>query len=215
LQYRRQSHQKGGRLRARRHPQGDKDYHPGVSRRPRVFAFVSAPIDTPHTTSHTPLLAVCTTTASVPREQPLSPRASRATRCCNRWGRPLGAQTRAPECLPFCQRPLTHYWLSRHIPALSLLCSLRYNQFGNEGASALAAVLKETKITNLECAAAPECSHLCQRPLTLLPSHKSHPCPYPAPLAHQSQPYPCFAVSGTTTSETRAPPRSQPSSRRR
>ena len=56
------------------------------------------------TTSHTPLLAVCKTTASVPREQPLSPRASRATRRCNRSSRPLGARTRAPECLPLCQR---------------------------------------------------------------------------------------------------------------
>ena len=34
-------------------------------------------------------------------------------------------------------------------------CSLGYNQIGVEGASALAAVLKETMITNLKCAAAP------------------------------------------------------------
>ena len=36
-----------GRSRSRRGPQGDADHHPEVSRRPVVFAFVSAPIDTP------------------------------------------------------------------------------------------------------------------------------------------------------------------------
>ena len=34
-----------------------------------------------------------------------------------------------------------------------MLCSLYYNNIGAEGASALAAVLKETQISNLECAA--------------------------------------------------------------
>ena len=46
LQYWGQRHRSRGRLRARRHPQGDADHHPGVSHRPRLFAFVSAPIDT-------------------------------------------------------------------------------------------------------------------------------------------------------------------------
>ena len=55
-----------------------------------------------------------------------------------------------------------------HIPALPLVCSLGWNSIGAEGASALAAILKETQITTLGCAAALECSHLCQRPLTLL-----------------------------------------------
>ena len=59
------------------------------------------------TTSHTPLLVVCKAMASITREQPLLPRASSATRRCNRWSRTLGTRTRAPECLPFCQRPLT------------------------------------------------------------------------------------------------------------
>jgi len=45
-------------------------------------------------------------------------------------------------------------------------CSLGYNGIGVEGTSALAAVLKETQITSLECAAAPECLLSCQRPLT-------------------------------------------------
>ena len=37
------------------------------------------------------------------------------------------------------------------------------NDLGPEGASVLAAILKETMITNLKCAAGPECSLLCQR----------------------------------------------------
>ena len=49
-----------------------------------------------------------------------------------------------------------------------MLCSLQDNHIGDEGASALAAVLKETKITTLGCAAAPYCSISCQSPLTLI-----------------------------------------------
>ena len=47
-----------------------------------------------------------------------------------------------------------------------MLCSLWRNVIGDKGASALAAVLKETQITTLQCAAASECLFLCQRPLT-------------------------------------------------
>ena len=65
---------------------------------------------------------------------------------------------------------------------------------------ALAASLPECGLTSLECAA-PKCSPLCQRPLTLLPSHRPN-------LTHA-------AVSATTRSETRAPLRLLPSSRRR
>ena len=36
-----------------------------------------------------------------------------------------------------------------------MLCSLQDNHIGDEGASALAAVLKETRISKLKCAAAP------------------------------------------------------------
>jgi len=35
---------------------------------------------------------------------------------------------------------------------------LKYNDIGDEGATKLAAVLKETNIADLKCAAAPECS---------------------------------------------------------
>ena len=47
-----------------------------------------------------------------------------------------------------------------------MLCSLFDNDIGDEGASALAAVLKETQITSLKCAAARGCSFSCQHPLT-------------------------------------------------
>ena len=36
-----------------------------------------------------------------------------------------------------------------------MLCSIEDNEIGDKGASALAAILKETMISNLKCAAAP------------------------------------------------------------
>ena len=48
------------------------------------------------------------------------------------------------------------------------LGSLSGNGVGEKGATAIAAVLNETKITKLKCATTPECSPFCQRPLTLL-----------------------------------------------
>ena len=78
-------------------------------------------------------------------------------------------------------------------PSRPSLGSLYGNNIGDEGASALAAVLKETKITNLKCAAAPECSLLCQRPLTRLTTRlRSRPCTH--------------AVWNTTTSAPRVEP---------
>ncbi len=51
------------------------------------------------------------------------------------------------------------------VPALPLLCSLERNSINAEGASALAAVLKETQISELRCAAAPKsvCFHVSAR----------------------------------------------------
>ena len=74
---------------------------------------------------------------------------------------------RRPECSLSCQRPLTRL-LSLTILAPPLTRSLGENNIGVKGASALAAVLKETKITTLGCAATRQCSPFCQRPLTLL-----------------------------------------------
>ena len=60
----------------------------------------------------------------------------------------------APQRLLSCQRPLT--LLPSHRPNLTpMLCSISVNKIGDDGASALAAVLKETRISKLKCAAAP------------------------------------------------------------
>jgi len=54
-----------------------------------------------------------------------------------------------------CQRPLTRL-LSHHIPTPPLARSLARNSIGDKFyVDALAAILKETQITNLKCAAAP------------------------------------------------------------
>ena len=70
-----------------------------------VFAFLSAPIDTRLCL----VLAVCDSTTSVPKEEPLSRRASRATRRCNRSSKPPASRTSSCECSLslWCQRPLT------------------------------------------------------------------------------------------------------------
>ena len=54
----------------------------------------------------------------------------------------LSAPTDTPSLSAFLTLPFAH--------------RLRVNNIGAEGASALAAILKETQITNLRCAAAPE-----------------------------------------------------------
>ena len=51
------------------------------------------------------------------------------------------------------------------------LCSLKYNDIGAEGASALAAILKETQITQLKCAAARVFAFVSMPTLTRLLSH--------------------------------------------
>ena len=54
-----------------------------------------------------------------------------------------------------------------HIP-----CSIWHNRIGDEGASALAAILKETMISHLECAAAQYSICFCvSAPLTSLRPH--------------------------------------------
>ena len=61
--------------------------------------------------------------------------------------------TRTGRLFAVCQRPLTQLLLSHH-PHPALARSIGLNGIGYEGASALAAILKETQITNLRCAAA-------------------------------------------------------------
>ena len=83
--------------------------------------------------------------------------ASRRTACSRSWSAP------PPQCLLLCQCLLTR--LSLTIPIAPLARSLEGNDIGDDGAFALADVLKETTISNLKCATAPLS---CQRPLTLL-----------------------------------------------
>ena len=52
------------------------------------------------------------------------------------------------------------------MPILPLARSLYDNELGDEGVSALAAILKETQITNLKCAAAPKVFAFMSAPLT-------------------------------------------------
>ena len=54
----------------------------------------------------------------------------------------------APECWPYCQRPLTRL-LSHCSHILPLARSLGGNNIRAEGATALAAILNETKVTHL------------------------------------------------------------------
>ena len=73
----------------------------GCAAASKAFAFMSAPTDTAH---HPPLVrtpAVSSTTASVPKEEPRSPRASRATQRCSRSSRLLGGSNHLPSVC-FC-----------------------------------------------------------------------------------------------------------------
>jgi flagellar biosynthesis/type III secretory pathway ATPase len=67
-----------------------------VRRRPIVFALSSAPIDTAHYPPLNPTPAVSRATSSASKEESRLQRVSRATRCCNRSSRPLGARTHLP-----------------------------------------------------------------------------------------------------------------------
>ena len=69
-----------------------------------------------------------------------------------------------------------------------------------EGITKLCEALKGSAVTALKYGPALESSPFCQHPLTRLLSHYPHPS---------------LAVSNSIVSETRAPPRSLPSSRRR
>ena len=85
---------------------------------------------------------------------------------------------------------------------LPLAPSLKVNRIGAKGASVLAAILKETQITNLRCATSQNVCFCVTAPLDTAARLPSSLCPSPT-------------VSVATTSESRAPPRSPPSSRRR
>ena len=73
-------------------------------------------------------------------------------------------------------------------PILPLARSLERNYIGVKGATALAASLKETKITNLQCAPAPE----------LVFAFMSAPVDTPARSRRTHTVCPSFAVSAST-----------------
>ena len=109
----------------------------------------------------------------------------------------------APPPSAFMSAPIDTPTLSPFL-TLPLARSLGGNAIGKEGITVLAAILKETEITELKCAAAPECLACllsCQRPLT----HLYSPFPF----------CPSLAVSISTALEARASLRSLPSSTRR
>ena len=157
-QYLLERHRARGRLRARCCSQGDADHQSQVRRRPLVFAFVSAPIDTPPSLGSLARNQLCgldflgngTYTAEGITKLCEALKGSTVTslKCAA-----------TPERLLLCQRPLTRT-CPLALPASPILSSIWGNKIGDKGASALAAVLKETRISQLECAAAEECSRL-------------------------------------------------------
>ena len=96
----------------------------------------------------------------------------------------------ARECLLWCQCPLTCYADFLTPPPPPLARSLRGNAIRGKGASALAAILKETKITGLKCADRPRVFTFLSVPVDRLALP-------PFPLR------PSLAVSDTTQSEPR------------
>ena len=115
-----------------------------------MFAFVSAPIDTPPPLGSLADNLIC----GITRFGDGTYTAEGITKLCEGL---KGSEltwlecAAAPECSLSCQRPLTRT-CSLTAPAQPP-GSLFRNSIGPEGASALAAVLKETQITNLKCAA--------------------------------------------------------------
>jgi hypothetical protein len=191
-QYRREPHRRRGRLRARRHPQGDKDYHPGVSHRPIECSLLC----------QCPLTRTCPLTVP-PHTHPLQDRDQQHRRrgCLRARCRPQGDEDhharvrRRPIAFALCQRPLT--LLPSHRPNLTpMLCSISVNKIGDDGASALAAVLKETRISKLKCAPAPSVRFCVSAPLTRLVSHRPD-------LTHAPSGLPVAAWSTILTSATR------------
>jgi len=190
-----QQHRSRGRLRARRHPQGDAAHQLRVRRRPSVRFCVNA-TDTPD---------LCSAPRSQSGDQRHRRRGCHQARC-----RPQRDKDHRPEVRPSSNRlpivfanvsaPIDTPILSHHPHPTPLARSLNSNNIGERGASALAAILKETQITSLGCAAARVFAFVSMPVDTRLLSH----CPHPS-----------LAVSSSMALETRAPLHSPPSSARR
>ena len=78
------------------------------------------------------------------------------------------------EQTPECQRALT-LLCSRTVPAPPLARSLDRNRIRDKGATALAAILNQTQITDLRCAAALKVFAFLSTPIDTLLSHRSLP----------------------------------------
>ena len=117
---------------------------------PRSVCFLVSPLTRllSHRFPSCPSLAASEPTPSESRALLRSPPSSRRRRSPTSSAPPR-------EAFALCQRPLTRPY-SLTVSILPLAHSLADNEIGVEGASALAAVLNETKITNLKCAPAPE-----------------------------------------------------------
>ena len=126
------------------HPQRDEDHQSQVRRRPRVFAFASVPID---------MLAIPPPPPPSQSLRQLHRRRGyhRAVRGAQGQRRDLARVRHRPGVFAFVSAPID---TPQHL--LPFAHSLAENEIGDEGASALVAILKETQITNLKCAAAPK-----------------------------------------------------------
>eukprot|EP00964_Phaeocystis_antarctica_P119624 scaffold83337_cov64-Phaeocystis_antarctica.AAC.5 len=119
---------------------------------PEVFAFVSAPVDTPQ---HPRLHPVCSQSASQPPQSRSRSRSRRGPQgqlhaAITRVGRPaLEPAAKGIGAVWGSVRANVSRGADSLFSILPLACSLGHNGIGDEGASALAAILKDTQITNL------------------------------------------------------------------
>ena len=119
-----------------------------------MFAFVSTPVDTPPSLGSLDCNQLCGIWIDYEGDIMGTYTAEGITKLCEALKGSAVTSLKCaatPERLLLCQRPLTRtcpLTVPRPIP-----CSIQHNHIGDEGVSALAAILKETMISNLECAA--------------------------------------------------------------
>ena len=146
-----------------------------MRRPPKCSLFVSAPLDTLH--------LACT--RSVSRNH-IGVEGGKAIAAVLK-----DTQITTLECASALEPRSVLAFMSSPLDILHFSCtrSMEYNGLMDEGCMAIAAVLPQTQVKELKCAAPQVCSLLCQRPMTF--------CTFPA-----------LAVSGGTASRSRAARRS-------